>query len=152
MAWNILNLDTALVARLEARASLIAMLAGANSIRPEGTGKELFPSVNFNFMDAPDPNLSPEHEVTLFFYIDGQDSSGVSGYEQVQNIAAEIVAELNRDPQKTGAPVFLNLSGYSYRCHYQRVANQSIPVLQTGESPATFRKVLIFKLVITDYS
>jgi hypothetical protein len=169
--WNLNNIGIALVARLISRASLIAKLPSfetvdesgnpktAYSIRPEGTGDEMYPAINYQISDVPSDENRRVHEVTIYLYLDGRDSSGVSGYNDIHDIEAELYEELNRDEQDDDPVAFLDLSAYGYIVRYQKVKQLGIPAFKTNEKtveeqslPPSWRKALILNLVVLDNS
>jgi hypothetical protein len=159
LAWNIKNIEIAVKCRLSARASLVALLGAAKNIRPEGTGKELFDSVNFAVSDTPDTSNHRLHNVTLYLYIDTQDRDGKSGRDQAIDIAAELVSELHHDSQEEETAAFLNLSFYGYRVMEQQIEFNPSPLAtgassssSSGGNPATFRLPQRWRLVVVDQS
>lgn len=147
--WNVKNIEIALRARLVARASLLAVVPAAN-IRPEGTGDEAFPAINYLVEDMPEDDAG-RHDVTIHLYIDTQDGDGVSGQNQARDIEAELIAELWRKPQDPVPVAWLNLTPYGYRVTEQRWTYTSGPIM-TGGTPATFRINLRFNLKVVDQS
>jgi hypothetical protein len=147
--WTIKNIEIALRARLKTRASLLAIVPAAN-IRPEGTGEEVFPAINYLIEGMSDGDAG-RHDVTIHLYVDCQDGDGVSGQNQARDIEAQLIAELWRKPQDPDPVPWLNLAPYGYRITEQRWTYSSGPIM-TGGTPATFRINLRFNLKVVDQS
>jgi hypothetical protein len=152
LAWNIKNIEIVVKSRLSARASLVTLLGATKNIRPEGTGKELFDSVNFAVSDNPDANNHRLHNVTLYLYIDTRDRDSKSGRDQALDIAAELIAELHHDPQEINTAAVLDLSLYGYRVMEQQIEFNPSPLITSGGNPATYRLPQRWRLFVVDQS
>jgi len=141
--WSLKNIEIALRSRLISRASLLAVVPAEN-IRPEGTGDEAYPAVNYLLDDLPLDDAG-SHEVTVHIFIDTQSQN------QAREIAAEIEAELWRKPQAASPVPFLDLSAHGYRVVDQRKTYESGPIY-TGGMPATFRNTQRYTLRVIDQS
>lgn len=115
MAWNLRNIEEALRIRLHSRATLVSLAGDSTHIKPDGTGGELYPAVNFRVSEY--PNLSNQHKIELYIYIDAEkDTDGDVYHNNCLDIAAEVEAELFYKSQTENPVTLLDLSGYNYRC------------------------------------
>lgn len=153
MAWSELNAEIAVTNRFMACQPLVSLLKNPESdFRPEGTGDEAFPAVNYYIMDTVDPELPRYHTVQIFFYVDTQDQPGLIGRNQCLELDTIIDTEFNRDPQAANPVPFLDLSIYQCKVMGQRLKSSTNPILQPGGDPPSYRKVLIYELIVVDYS
>ncbi len=150
MAWNLKNIENALRNRLQLRSTLVLLVGDSTHIKPDGTGGELYPAVNFRVSEY--PNLSNQHKIKLYIYIDAEkDTDGDVNHNNCLDIAAEVEAELFYKPQTENPGTLLDLSSYNYRCFRQEKLFDSGPVIRENVTDK-IRQTQHYLFIIDDFS
>lgn len=150
MAWNLRNIEDALLRRLQARPSLVTLLGNPACIKSDETGGTLYPAVNFRLSEY--PNLNNQHKIELYLYIDVEkDNSGKINHNKCLDIAAEVEAELYYKPQSINPASLIDLTAYRYRCLRQEKLFDSGPVLRENTTDK-IRQTQQYLVLVEDYS